>query len=636
MCGIAGIIDARNAGIDPAVGRRMLRRIRHRGDDGRGELLLPHAWLGHQRLAIIDLSDHAAQPFSSPDGRFHLVFNGEIYNYRELRAELEAEAPLRSRSDTEVLLRMWQRHGMSCLPRIRGMFAFAVWDSVERVLTLVRDRLGIKPLYYAWTNGILGFASELKAVRVLPGCRDDLDARAISDLLAVGYVGGEKSFFRQIHRLEPGCWLRLEVPSASLRTGSWWDATDLLAGPCSPAGDEEIRELLRRAVERRLVADVEIGCLLSGGIDSSAVLDMAVRQYPHMRTFSAGFPEADFDERVRAETFGHSRGVGVEGVEILPPTMSELRRLAWHFDQPFADSSAWPTWKVCELASKRVKVALTGDGGDEMFGGYETCRADLLAMLGRRFVPGWAFLLRAADRLGSIVPIGYGKVSLEYKARQFCRWAGADAAFSHFGWRALFESRLRSELLAPEVARELGEYTPFDRFRAFYEQCDGLDEQRRHFYVDLRTWLADDILVKADIASMAHGLELRSPFLDLDVVARGASVPWRQKFDLKSTKKILRRSLRGVLPDELIDRPKSGFNSPVSSWLTGPLRDEFMATVRSSLFRTWFPDTARIMALHRELEERRRDWGFALWGLFMFGVWAEVHLGWAGDGPPAG
>lgn len=636
MCGIAGIIDTRNAVVDRAIGRRMLRRLRHRGDDGHGEALLPHVWLGHQRLAIIDLSELAAQPFASSDNRFHIVFNGEIYNYRELREELELEAPLRSHSDTEVLLRMWQRHGIDAMPRIHGMFAFAVWDAGERVLTIVRDRLGIKPIFYTWRDRTLAFASELKALRVMPGCGDDLDAQAISDLLAVGYVGGGKSIFRQIRRLEPGCWLRLDVSNASLTGGTWWDAVELLSGPCRPAGDGEVRQLLQQAVERRLVADVEIGCLLSGGIDSSAVLQMAVSRYPHMRSFSAGFPEAGFDERIRAEEFGRSRGVGVEGVEILAPTLSELRRLAWHFDQPFADTSAWPTYKVCELAAKRVKVALTGDGGDEMFGGYETCRADLLAMLGRRFVPGWAAALRIAGRLGDRLPTGYGKVPLDYKIRQFCHWAGADAAFAHFGWRSLLDGRYRRELLAPDIVRDLGDYTPFDRFRGFYERCEGLDEQRRHFYVDLRTWLADDILVKADIASMAHGLELRSPFLDTAVLERSASIPWRQKFGLTSTKKILRRSLRGMLPDELIDRPKSGFNSPVSRWLTGPLRDAFAHTIRTPLFRTWFPDTGRIMELYRELEERRRDWGFALWGLFMFGLWADVHLNRSGDEPPAG
>jgi len=635
MCGIAGIVDGNNRDVDAVPGRRMLKRLRHRGDDGRGEISLPHVWLGHQRLAIIDLSDMAAQPFASSDGRRHIVFNGEIYNHRELRAELESEMPFRSRSDTEVLLCAWERWGVAGLARVHGMFAFAVWDSQSRSLTIVRDRLGIKPLYYTWNNRKLAFASELKALRALPDCGDALDARAVSDFLAVGYIGGDKSIFRGIRRLEPGCLLRLDLDSGTLETGTWWDAADMLAGPCRPAGEEEVRGLLEKAVERRLVADVEIGCLLSGGIDSSAILHMAVSQYPHMRTFSAGFAEADYDERIQAETFGRSLGVGVEGVGIAAPTMAELKRLAWFFDQPFADTSAWPTYKVCELAAQRVKVALTGDGGDEMFGGYETCRADLLAMLGRRFIPGWAFFLHIADQLGERFPVDYRKVSIDYKIRQFCRWAGADASFAHFGWRSLFDGKQRGAILAPDLKRELGDYTPFDRFRALYERCDGLDEPRRHFYVDLRTWLADDILVKSDTASMAHGLELRSPFLDTRLVERCAKIPWRQKFDLTATKKILRRSLRGSLPDELIGRPKSGFNSPVPYWLTGPLREGFLQTIRSPLFRTWFPDTTQIMECFRELEEHRRDWSFALWGLFMFGLWGEVHLNRAGDEPPA-
>ncbi len=636
MCGIAGIIECDTRDIDAALGRRMLRRLRHRGDDGRGEVSLPHVWLGHQRLAIIDLSELAAQPFASSDGRLHIVFNGEIYNHRELRAELALEAPFRSRSDTEVLLRVWERWGVAGLTRVQGMFAFAVWDSQNHSLTVVRDRLGVKPLFYTWNNKRLAFASELKALRVLPECGDALDVQAVSDFLAVGYVGGGKSIFRRIQRLEPGCLLHFDLDSGALETATWWDAADMLASPCRPAGEGEVRGLLEKAVESRLVADVEIGCLLSGGIDSSAVLQMAVSRYPHMRSFSAGFAEADYDERIQAETFGRSRGVGVEGVGITAPTMAELRRLMWYFDQPFADTSAWPTYKVCELAARHVKVALSGDGGDEMFGGYETCRADLLAMVGRRFIPGWAFFLRMADQLGERFPVDYRKVSIDYKIRQFCRWAGADASFAHFGWRSLFDGKHRSALLAPDLKRELGDYTPFDRFRALYERCDGLDEPRRHFYVDLRTWLADDILVKTDAASMAHGLELRSPFLDARLVERCAGIPWRQKFDLMSTKKILRRSLRGTLPDELINRPKSGFNSPAAYWLTGPLREGFLQTVGSSLFKTWVSDTAQILECFRELEERRRDWSFALWGLFMFGIWAEVHLDRAGDEPPAG
>jgi len=623
MCGIAGIVCTRDARIDEGRLREMTGRLRHRGDDARGWKIFPHAGLGHQRLSIIDLSTAADQPFGSADGRYWLTFNGEIYNFQELRRELEGRFTFRTTSDTEVLLHAFQAWGPACCHRFNGMFSFAIWDSRERRLFAARDRLGVKPFFYAWQDGTLVFASEAKALHAWPGLGRRIDERALVEYLSYGYVLGSRTIHRDVRRLEPGHWLECSS-EGGLRIGRYWDPVEVVAAGGPEPTAEEIRDVLEGAVRRRLVSDVPVGFFLSGGIDSSAVVTLAARHHPDIFAFTLGFPEATYDERPHAERFLRDRGFRGESVDFQVPDEAFLRQLARVYDQPFADTSAVPTFQLSALAARRNKVVLSGDGGDEMFDGYETARADLLARLGQRLVPGWNLLLRGmAGWLGN-QSADHDKVSTWYKLRQFARGAMLPLPEAHAWWRQLFTDDEVRTLLDPDLVRSVDGYRGFDAVRPRYKAARNLPLHRRHMVVDLQTWLADDILVKVDLASMAHGLEVRSPFLDLEVLKVAARVSFRRNVSLRGTKGALKQAMRGLLPDAVIDRAKEGFSSPVSRWLAGGLRPLFERVMQSEAVRAFFP---RYEPIHDLLERHTRhedNHGYRLWALFMFGLWAEA------------
>src|SRR5437867_184055 len=545
MCGICGIASARGA-VDPERLAAMSSTLVHRGPDSDGAFVDGPVGLAARRLAIIDLAE-GDQPIANEDGSVVVVQNGEIYNFRELTRELErAGHRIRTHCDTEVLVHAYEQWGTRFAERLRGMFAVAVWDGRERRLVLARDRYGIKPLYYRAVDGGVEFASELRA---LP--RGEIDLDALEAFLAFNSVPAPFSIFRDIRKLPPGYLLvwdggepalsRYARPAPALETRSD-DEAELL---------EELRARLRDSVRAHLVSDVPVGVLLSGGIDSSALAALAAEESPDaLRTFSIGFEERSFDELGDARLVAERYDTQHRELVLRPDAALLLPALAEAFDEPFADSSALPTYLVSQLAAEDVKVALSGEGGDELFGGYYTYAADLLAQR-----TGWAApLLRPiVERL----PTSTARASFDYRAKRFVRAAHLPPLERHHGWKEIFSEGARAEL----TSRRSG-FDPVDLLRARFAETEGAELLTRLQDIDLGTYLVDDLLVKTDRASMAHSLEARVPFLDPVVTNFALALPTRHKVRGLRKKVLLRKAAAPLVPPELLRRRKRGFSIP--------------------------------------------------------------------------
>jgi asparagine synthase (glutamine-hydrolysing) len=585
----------------------------HRGPDSDGSLVDGPAGLAARRLAIIDL-ETGDQPISNEDSSLHVVQNGELYNYRELRTELEgAGHRFRTHGDTEVLVHLYEQHGLGFARRLRGMFAVALWDVTRQRLVLARDRYGIKPLYYRAGSGGLEFASELRA---LPQSEIDLDA--LEAFLAFNSIPAPLTIFRDIRKLPPGhllVWehgdVRLErfarpAPEATerLREG---DEAELI---------EELRARLRDSVRAHLVSDVPVGVLLSGGIDSSALAALAAEETTEpVRTFSIGFEERSFDELGDARLVADRYGTHHRELVLRPDAALLLPALADAFDEPFADSSALPTYLVSQLAAQDVKVALSGEGGDELFGGYYTYVADLLALR----IGGAA---RLARPLVERLPSSSARASFDYKAKRFVRAAHLPPLERHHAWKEIFSAEARAEL----TGRAHG-FDPVDLYRSRFAETEGADLLARLQDVDLGLYLVDDLLVKTDRASMAHSLEARVPYLDPAVTNLALALPPRQRVRGFRKKVLLRKAVAPLLPPQIASGKKRGFSIPAAAWLRGEL-EPFAREVLSAdtLRRQGFfrPEAvARLLDRHVAGEE---DLSRRLWGLLAFTLWHERHV----------
>jgi asparagine synthase (glutamine-hydrolysing) len=622
MCGIAGMYRFDGGLVDHDLLRRMTSILAHRGPDGEGLHLAGHVGLGSRRLSIIDLAG-GAQPIANEDGTVWVVLNGEIYNFRELRAELEDRGHrFATRSDTETIVQRSEERGDDCVHHLAGMFAFALWDGRRKRLLLARDRLGKKPLYYAHRPGqALTFGSELKAVLMDPGVPREVELEALDRYLSLLYVPAPHTIFRDVRKLPAGHLLVADARGVTIR--EYWDVR-FVDGPRRPTEEyaDELRDLLTQAVRARLVSDVPLGAFLSGGLDSSTVVALMARLSDRpVVTASVGFRESDYDERPSARLVARQFGCDARESEVTAEIRDVLPKLVWHFDEPFADSSAVPTFYVSKIAREHVTVALSGDGGDELFAGYDRHFWDRWEARARRFA-------RPARAVGAIArwwPLR-GKNILLHLAMT----AGDACARKHSA--ELFRDAAKRSLYSEDMAAITAGFDPLGVHRAYYDRCDARDPLNRSLYVDLKTYLADDILVKVDRMSMAHGLEVRAPFLDHRVVEFVAALPAGLKLRGRTTKFILREAMRAVLPAAVLAKPKHGFEAPISRWLRHELRD----LVEDLLFdpraeqRGWF-NPRTVKQLWADHHEGVRDARHQLWLLVVLELWCRAFV----DRPPS-
>lgn len=625
MCGIAGLLDLDGLDAADTASRfaSALDRLAPRGPDGRGTWTDARCALGHTRLAVIDLSPAADQPMTR--GLLTITYNGEVYNFKELREELQkAGETFSSESDTEVLLAGWRVWGEDLLPRLRGMFAFAIWDAGKATLTLARDRFGKKPLVYRRDGRRVAFASDLIALSRLSRRPAELDRAALHDLFTWRFIPAPRTILAGAYKLAPGHLARIDGTGMTVRR--WYD---LAAARPAPFTDEQtamaaLRTRFDAAVGDRLIADVPVGAFLSAGIDSALVAASMVRQAARPRTFTIGFEGAAayYEERPGARAV--ARHLGTEHTEMTVTEGEALAALDAVFDgldEPFADSSALPTYLVSREIRRHVTVALSGDGADEVFGGYRKYQGELLAERYRR-IPRWVRSGIVAP-LAACLPEGKGVPVLEQirRGRRFLAHAGKPAAARQAGWSELMDADERAALLGPE----LRDGTPADLFaRMRAETGAGDDAINAMLGADIAFGLPGDMLVKLDRMSMANGLEARCPFLDHRVVECAAAMPGGFKLARGVGKRILRRAFADRLPAELFARPKKGFEAPIAQWLTGALADlARRATDPDRLRRQGLFDPALPGAWYDDLAAGRRDTSERLWTLIAFQAWAE-------------
>jgi len=630
MCGISGIMDSTGRRpIDAGLLHRMTDSIAHRGPDGSGFHLAPGIGLGHRRLAIIDVAG-GHQPLFNEDGSVAVSFNGEIYNFQVLvRALTEKGHRFRTHSDTEVIVHAWEEWGADCLRHFRGMFAFALWDERQETLFLARDRLGKKPLYYALLDdGRLLFASELKALLACPDLRRPLDATAIEDYFAYGYVPESKSIYRSVAKLPPGhCLVARRGQTIPAPRAYWELAFDDDAKVGETEAGEELAAHLREAVKLRLVSDVPLGAFLSGGVDSSAIVAMMAETSDLVNSFSIGFTQASFDETAYADrvaalfaTRHHSRVVDADDFAL-------VARLASIYDEPFADASAIPTFRVAALARERVTVALSGDGGDEVFAGYRRYRWHHSEERLRRLLPEGLRrpLFGAAGRL-------YPKLDWAprpLRAKATLLELAENSVDGYFRNVSMLDDETRRQLFTESFRSALQGYRARDELARHFAAAPTADPLSRAQYVDLKTYLPGDILTKVDRASMANSLEVRAPLLDHELVEWSARLPSRLKLHRGEGKYILKRALETRLPGDILHRPKQGFAVPLAAWFRGPLQGKMRGALLGPLLDEtgWFNRPFVAGAIDQHLSGRR-DYSALIWSLLMFDAFLrDVHQG---------
>lgn len=620
MCGIAGIFHCGTPKpVDPERVARMSDALAHRGPDGSGVWTGPGVGLGHRRLSIIDI-EGSPQPMHSADGRATIVFNGEIYNFRELRRELEnLGEQFRTDGDTEVILAAWSRWGIECLPRLQGMFAFALYDAHRRELVLARDRLGVKPLFTAHlSDGSLAFASELKGLLAHPLLRRQVDPFAIDDYLAWGYVPDHRSILKGVKKLPAGHYqvLRHETPPPP--PVQWWDVDFSRRRSGSTADlSAELLHHMREAVRSRMVADVPLGAFLSGGVDSSSVVAlMAESGGDPVSTCSIGFDVAELDETRHAEKVARLFATDHHARSVDPDDFAAANRIAGMFDEPFADASALPTWRVCQLAREKVTVALSGDGADEAFAGYRRQVFHAHEEQARAVIPA-ALRSSVFGGLGAIWPKA-DWAPRPFRAKATLLSLARDGAEGYARAVGVVPPETRARLYADRFAREIDGYRAEDGFTRLMRDAPAQSGLDRAQYADLKFWLPGDILTKVDRTSMDVGLEAREPLLDHRLIEFAAQLPQRERIRGRQGKWLLKHTMRRYLPDDVLFRPKQGFVTPIAQWLRGPLAGEARAIATGArLARTGWFDSAQLARIAESHISGRSDNSRLLWQLLM-------------------
>ncbi len=629
MCGICGVFDpVSGAKPDKAVLEAMSRSIAHRGPDDDGSFLDAGIGLAARRLSIIDV-EGGHQPIANEDRSLWIVFNGEIYNHESLRVLLSKLGHrFRTRADTEVVVHAYEEFGPDAVRYLNGMFAFAIWDAKAKKLFLGRDRFGIKPLYYTLAGDELVFASELKAILEHPRVERRIDVVALNEYLSFEYVPTPRTIFRGIRKLPPAT--TLSYSAKGLELTAYWDWSLRKSESRPPVSWRDYRERLRHelgeAVRKEMVSDVPLGVLLSGGLDSTTVLAMMAKSSPSpVKSFSIAFEEKSFDESRYARLAASKLGSHHHELTVTSGMMAELvPRLMDVLDEPLADSSIVPTYFLSKFAREQVKVVLGGDGGDEMFAGYPTLQAHRLI----EYYEGWVpFFLRASvvPKIIDRLPVSKDNISFDFKARRFISGRGVPIASRHHRWLGAFVPQEKRSLFVPELVQD-----DVDTYEVAYEhqrRCDARETMNQLLYLDQKLYLEGDILTKVDRASMAASLEVRVPFLNWNLAEYVAEIPHELKLRGLKSKFVLKKAMAGLLPREIVNRPKKGFNVPVGYWINGSLKELIRDQLSpEKLKREGFFEPSYVEKLLREHREGVRDHRKLLWTLLVFELWQEKYL----------
>ncbi len=625
MCGIAGTVRSDGRAADPALVERMCAAIEHRGPDARGIHAEGPAGLGIQRLRVVDL-EGGDQPIYNEDRTVAVVLNGEIYNFRELRRRLEAAGHrFRSDGDTEAIVHLYEEEGVDCVRSLDGMFAFALWDGPRQRLLVARDRVGKKPLFYALRGGALSFASELRALLEDEEIPRDLDEAALDCYLAYGYVPSPLSAFTAVRKLPPATAMVYEGGRVALER--YWQLDYARKHSVTDARElhQPLLEQLQRATRRRLVADVPLGAFLSGGIDSSAVVAAMAREMSEpVKTFSIGFGGGRFDELEHARQVAELFGTEHEELHVRPDAIEIAPTIARHYGEPFADSSAIPSFYLAEMTRRHVTVALNGDGGDESFAGYTRYAANALAARLER-IP--ARLRRLGGGLAGRLPEGGEEQSARNRARRLGGSLALDGPARYERYVSLFDATHRAQLYSDEYRAALGgAEIAAEAIAEPWREASGTDRLDVLLEVDVRTYLPGDLLTKIDIATMAHSLEARSPFLDPELMQFAASIPAPLKLRGMEKKVVLRDALRSWLPDTILDRPKQGFSVPMAEWLRGDLRDysrDLLLDPASLSRRRFRPEAVETLLTEHDAGSEHSQ---RIWALMMLELWRTEVL----------
>ena len=627
MCGICGKIyfDHRRT-VDERLLRQMTDVLQHRGPDDSGVFVSGSVGLGHRRLSIIDLSAAGHQPMANEDGSLQIVLNGEIYNYKELRPELEARGHVfSSQTDTEVILHLYEQEGPACVQRLRGMFAFAVWDARRQELFLARDRAGKKPLSWAIVDGSLIFASELKSLLKDPALASEVDPVALHHYLTYQYVPGPQTIFKGVHKLPPAHTLLLR--NGDIKIERYWKLSykDKLQLPKLEDYCDQLRHVFTEAVKIRLRSDVPLGAFLSGGVDSSATVAIMAQLLDRpVKTFSIGFEDKDFDELAYARMVGSQYGTEHTEFVVRPEAVKILPTLIYHYDEPYADASAIPTYYVSKLTREHVTVALNGDGGDESFAGYERYWADALAA---RYEHIPRFLREGIRQAANLLPYRENRWSFSRRLRRFLNGVADEAARRYVRWLCYFSNDMKDDLYTGEFTHAMVSHDSVNLTEDVYARSDAPTQLEKSLDADVNMYLPYDLLVKVDIASMANSLEARSPFLDHKVMEFAARLPAHLKLRGGQGKFLLKKAFEPMLPREILYRKKMGFGVPINQWLRSDLKQpayDILLDSRS-IGRGYFKRQA-VQQLLDDHVSMRADHSYRLWALLWLELWHRMFI----------
>lgn len=628
MCGIVGYLSFDGKPAQKNIIEEMARLLRHRGPDGQGLYLDGPVGLGHRRLSIIDLSSAGTQPMPNHDRSLWVTFNGEIYNFLEIRQDLmRLGYQFRSLTDTEVILYAYEEWGIQCLQRFNGMFAFCLWDQRQQTLWLVRDRLGIKPLFYIWSEQFIAFASEIKAILRHPQVERTLSHEALAYYLALNYVPAPHTLFSSVKQLMPGQILKVDINGKGQIYDYWqlhYHESDYQS---ESACIEEFKALLSDSVRLRLMSDVPFGAFLSGGLDSSSIAYWMAQHLPErVKAFSIGFGEPTFNELEYASLVANCVGAEFHAKTVQADAATLLPKLVWHSEEPTADSSMVAVFHLAAMAREHVTMALGGDGADEILAGYETYQAYFMHQAYRR-LPGW-FRHQLLQPLVDRLPASDAKVSWSFKLKRFVAAENLSSEDAHGTWRMIFDANTRARLLAPIKNSPQASADVLDLYRATFAQTNAKRALNRMLYVDTRFYLPNDMLVKIDRMSMAHGLEVRVPFLDHRLVELAARVPPKLKLKhFRHKKYLLKASIRGKLPHTILWRRKQGFNIPNGQWLKGELKSFVTDHLSASkLDDMGFLDRQEVATLLYDHFEERRDNSHQIWCLLTLSLWWQQFI----------